>query len=190
MTFKEMKMMTKPLFLIAALVAMPVVAGAQKTVTPPAEVIKASATIQQIDSTTRRITLRNEDGSEDTMMAGPEIQRFSELKVGDKVNVTYYASTVYQVRRPGTKGPAPSESAAIVPANRALPGGTIATQTVQTVTVKSVNPATPSITVVTSDGRTVTRKVDKKSYLDGVKAGDKIDITYTESVVATIERAK
>ena len=182
-------MMTK-FILIAALVAAPASARAQKTVSPPAEVIKASATIQQIDATKRRITLKNEDGSEDTMVAPPELQRFNELKVGDKVNVTYYASTVYQVRKPGTKGPAASDSAAIVPANRALPGGTMAIQSVQTVTVKAINQATPSITVLTSDGRTVTRKVDKKSYLDGVKVGDQIDITYTESVVATVERAK
>jgi Cu/Ag efflux protein CusF len=91
MTFKETQMkmkMTKSLFLIAALVAMPAAARAQKTVSPPAEVIKATATIQQIDSTRRRITFKNDDGSEDTMVAGPEFQRFNELKVGDKVNVT------------------------------------------------------------------------------------------------------
>jgi Cu/Ag efflux protein CusF len=124
------------------------------------------------------------------MVAGPEFQRFNELKVGDKVNVTYYASTVFQVRKPGTKGPAQSDSAAIVPSNQALPGATLATQSVATVTVKAVNLTAPSITVVTSDGRTVTRKVEKKSYLEGVNVGDKIDITYTESVVATVERAK
>jgi Cu/Ag efflux protein CusF len=191
MTFKETHMkMTTSLFLIAALVAIPAAARAQKTVSPPAEVIKASATIQQIDSTRRRITFKNDDGSEDTMVAGPEFQRFNELKVGDKVNLTYYASTVYQVRKPGTKDPAQTDSAALVPANRALPGGTIAMQSVQTVTVKAINPETPSITVLTSDGRTVTRKVDQKSYLDGVKVGDKIDITYTESVLASVERGK
>jgi hypothetical protein len=178
------------LVLSAAIGAMPAIAEAQKTVAPPAEVIKASATIQQIDSTKREITLRNDDGTEDTMAAGPEIQRFNELKVGDKVNVTYYASTVYQVRRPGAKAPVPGEKAAIVPTTGALPGGTISTQRMQTVTVKSIDQAVPSITVTTSDGRSVTRKVDKKSYLDGVKVGDKIDITYTEAVVASIERAK
>jgi len=190
-TFKEITMtMTRPFVLIAAIAVMPAIAEAQKTVAKPAEVVKATATIQQIDSTKRRITFRNEDGTEDTMVAGPEFKRFNELKVGDKVNLTYYASTVYQVRRPGTKGPDTGVSAAATPAGRALPGGTISAQSVQTVTVKSIDPAVPSITVTTSDGRTVTRKVDKKEYLDGVKIGDKIDITYTESVLAMVERAK
>ena len=56
--------------------------------------------------------------------------------------------------------------------------------------MKAVDPAIPSITVATSDGRTITRKVDQKSYLDGVKPGDKIDITYTEAVLVAVERPK
>ena len=36
----------------------------------------------------------------------------------------------------------------------------------------------------------MTRKVEDKSHLQGVKAGDKIDITYTEALLASVERAK
>jgi hypothetical protein len=63
-------------------------------------------------------------------------------------------------------------------------------QTVQTVTVKSVDMTVPSITVTTADGRTVTRKVDKKSVLEGVKAGDQIDITSSEALLVSVERPK
>lgn len=66
----------------------------------------------------------------------------------------------------------------------------MARQTVQTVTVKSVDMSVPSITVTTADGRTVTRKVEKKSNLEGVKAGDKIDITYTEALLTSVDRPK
>ena len=48
----------------------------------------------------------------------------------------------------------------------------------------------PSITVVTADGRTLTRKIADKKNLDGVKPGDKIDITYTRAMVINIEPAK
>lgn len=183
--------MTKSLFIAAGLLASATMAFAQttKTVTKPGEKVTLSATIQAIDSTTRRITFRNADGSEDTVTAGPEVQRFNELKVGDKVTFTYYESTVYELRKGGASKMA-TESGALVPGGKKLPGGTLARQTVQTVTVKSVDPAVPSITVTTSDGRTVTRKVDKKSYLDGVKPGDKIDITYTEALLTSVERPK
>jgi hypothetical protein len=58
------------------------------------------------------------------------------------------------------------------------------------VTVKSIDPKTPSITVTTPDGRTVTRKVEDPKNLAAVKVGDQIDITYTQALLASIERAK
>jgi len=48
----------------------------------------------------------------------------------------------------------------------------------------------PSITVTTDDGRTVSRKVEDKKNIEGVKAGDKIDITYTQALLTSIETAK
>jgi hypothetical protein len=171
-------------------VSVAAVAAAQsKTVTKPGEKITVVATIQAIDSTARRITFRNTDGSEDTVTAGPDVQRFNELKVGDKVTFTYYESTVYQLRKKGMPKMA-TEAAAAAPGAGKLPGGTMSRQTVQTVTVKSVDMKVPSITVTTSDGHTVTRKVYKKSDLEGVKAGDQIDITSSEALLVSVERPK
>ena len=42
----------------------------------------------------------------------------------------------------------------------------------------------------TDDGRTVTRKIEQKKYLEGVKPGDKIDITMTRAIVTSVESAK
>jgi hypothetical protein len=182
--------MLKSLVCAAGVFACATIAFAQsKTVTKPGEKMTVAATIQAIDSTTRQITFRNTDGTEDVVTAGPEVQRFNELKVGDKVTFTYYESTVYQLRKSGSDKMA-TEAGAFVPGGKKLPGGTMARQTVQTVTVKAVDMSIPSITVTTSDGRTVTRKVDKKSDLEGVKAGDKIDITYTEALLTSVERPK
>ena len=57
-------------------------------------------------------------------------------------------------------------------------------------TVKALDMTVPSITVTTSDGRTVHRKVDNKSNLEGVKVGDTIDIVSTEAILASVEHAK
>ena len=48
----------------------------------------------------------------------------------------------------------------------------------------------PSITVKTVDGRTVTRKVDNPKNLEGVKVGDKIEITYTQAAVLSVDPIK
>jgi Cu/Ag efflux protein CusF len=165
---------------------------AQQPVTKKASVT-ATATIQAIDTTKRTMTLRDEQGQEDTYVVDPTITRFNELKVGDTVKMTYTESVVLQVRKPGeTKPPAEATSKATLskaPTSE-LPGATIAAEDKMTVTVKAIDPATPSVTVTTPDGRTVTRKVEDKKNLSGVKVGDQIDITYVRALVTNIERGK
>src|SRR5215467_3410619 len=96
-------------------------AAQSKTVTKAGEKITVIATIQQIDSTARQITFRNADGSEDTVTAGPDVQRFNELKVGDKVTFTYYESKVFQLRKSGMPK-ATTDTAAAAPGTGKLPG--------------------------------------------------------------------
>src|SRR5262249_56058821 len=70
------------------------------------------------------------------------------------------------------------------------PGAGIAARQTRTVTVKAVDPGVPSITVETADGRTITRKIEDKKNIEGVKVGDRIDITYTQALVIAAEPAK
>jgi len=106
--------------------------------------------------------------------------------------MTYVASIVVQIQKPGTTAAAAGTTgeAAITRGRGPTPSGTMSAQIKKTVTVKSVDPAVPSITVLTDDGRTVTRKIEDKKNLDGVKPGDKLDITYTEAVLMGIVPAK
>jgi hypothetical protein len=181
----------------AVIVALSSPAAAQTTPaqTPAAPITKlsqqkATVTITAIDAATRTLTLKNDKGEEDRFQVGPEIKRFDELKVGDKVNVTYYESLVFQVRKPGEPSSPTGTAAALSSVKNALPTGIAATQTTMTVTVKTVDPAVPSITVTTAEGHTFTRKIGDKKYLENVKPGDRIDITYTEAVVMAVERVK
>ena len=174
----------------ALVTTIPLAARAQdpKTVTK-ANKVTATATIQQIDAASRAVTLRNEKGEEDTFVMGPEVTRFNQLKVGDKVSLTYYESLVFEVRKPGMKT---NDSTDAVAAGRAKnqPGGGIVTQQTRTVTVKAIDATVPSITVVTADGRTITRKIEDRKNIEGVKPGDRIDITYSQALVIAAEPAK
>jgi hypothetical protein len=154
--------------------------------------ISATATIQAIDTTKRTITLRDETGAEDTYVASPEVKRFDELKVGDKVKMTYYESIVLHVHKPGeaagTTGA--TSGGGLTRSTGALPGATLSVQDRITVTVKAIDSAVPSITVTTSDGRTVTRKIDDKKVIEGLKVGDVVDVTYTRALITQVEPAK
>ena len=165
-------------------------AQAQQTVTK-SNSVTAMLTVQAIDKTARLVTLRNEQGEEDTYSISPEtMPRFNELKAGDKVRITYYESMVFQLLKPGAKSNSASYEAALNRAKSARPAGTLATQEKMTVTVKTLDMAVPSITVTTDNGRVITRKIEEKKNLEGVKPGDKIEITYTQALVTAVENAK
>jgi Cu/Ag efflux protein CusF len=151
--------------------------------------VTATATIQQLDVASRTVTVRNEQGEEDTFVVGPEVTRFNQLKVGDRVSLTYYESLVLQLRKPGEPSNLTAD-AAVAGRVKEQPGAGIATLQTRTVTVKAVDLAAPSITVTTQDGYTMTRKVEDRKNVEGVKAGDRIDITYSQAMVLAAEPAK
>jgi len=58
------------------------------------------------------------------------------------------------------------------------------------VTVKAIDPAIPSVTVATDDGRVVTRKIEDKKNLTNLKPGDRVDITFTRALVTNVAPGK
>ena len=172
--------------LFALVLAIPALAAGQQPITK-STTMRATATIQAIDATTRTITLRTKSGEEDSFVAGPEVTRFNELKVGQTIDFTFIESLVVQVRKPGDPKPTGTTGGAgVLTGGGARPGAAVAAQISTTVTVKAIDPAVPSVTVVTSDGRTVTRKIEDKKNLEGIKVGDQLDITYTQALLTGV----
>ena len=171
----------------AFLAVLPAVLLAQKAVVQ-GDVIEVTAAIEAIDHTGRLVTLKGPDGDMETIYAGPEVKRFDELKVGDKVTFRYYDSLVYQIRKPGDPTtPRPASGVGIVRSTGAKPGGTISEQMTASVKIKAIDAKVPSVTVQGDDGRTMSFKVNDKNNLKGVNVGDKVDITYTAAVMITVK---
>jgi ribosomal protein S17 len=161
---------------------------AQKPVTQGAA-ISETAVIVALDSAKRLITLKAEDGTTDTVVAGPDIKRFNELKVGDKVTFRYYESVVYAIQRPGATPPAPATTG-IVRGTGPKPGGTISEQLTAVVTIEAIDMAIPSVTIKTEDGDTMSFRIEDKKNLEGLKVGDKVQITYTRALAISVEAPK
>ena len=62
-------------------------AGQSKTI--EGEQVSTTVTIEAIDQSTRTLTVKSDKGLYETIQAPPGMQRFSELKVGDKITVRY-----------------------------------------------------------------------------------------------------
>jgi hypothetical protein len=161
---------------------------AQKPVTQGAAVTE-TATIVAIDSTNRLITLKDKDGITDTIVAGPEVKRFNELKVGDVVTFRYYESVVYAIQKPGDKPPAPA-TGGLVRSTGPKPGGTISEQLTAVVTIQAIDAKVPSVTFKSEDGSVMSFKIEDPKNLTGFKAGDKVQITYTRALAISVEAPK
>ena len=172
----------------AVLVSMALPAMAQ-TKTINAEMREATATVEAIEASSRTITLKKPDGTFVTIVAGPEVKRFQEVKLGDKVTARYYDNVVIRVKRPGepdvdTQGKSATSS------GLALPGGTKATQRTVTATITAIDMNAPSITFAGPNNWKYSSKVQDKSALSTVKVGDKVDILWTEALLVSVEPGK
>jgi len=173
---------------IALCAIAPGLVAAQKTVVEPREPLTTTAVIQKIDPAGRFVFLRGDAGTDLRVFVPPEFTRFGELRVADHVTITYYQSTVYQLKGPHQPRPAVAEEVGAAESASALPGATFSQQVTERVTVKAVDRQGASITVTGLSGQTVVRRVSRPADLDGVRKGDHIDITYTEAVLATVTR--
>ena len=172
--------------IVATLLATCATVAAQKPVSLGG-VVSETFTIDAIDHSARVVTLRDKNGLTEDVVCGPEIQRFDALKVGDKVTFSYHESLVTAIHRPGAAKPA--GSAAVTRTPGAKPGGTIAQQMTAVVTLEAIDAKVPSVTIKAADGRRMSMKIENAKNLEGYKAGDKVEVTYTEALAVSVAPA-
>jgi hypothetical protein len=172
---------------LAVLVTGIAVGGQVKTL--PGESVSASATIEAIEQGTRMLTIKNDDGTYETIQVPRDIRRFSELKVGDRITARYYDNVVVRLKKPGETA-VEVEDATLTRGTGKSPSGTVASQLTMTVSVVAIDPKVPSITVKGPNGWTYSRKVKDTKALAQVKVGDRLDITWTEAVLISVDPAK
>lgn len=169
------------------LAAAPLFAGNAKPKTESGSVT-VKTTIEAIDHEARTVTLKDKEGNYETLYAGPEIKRFDELKVGDKVSFKYTESVAVRIRKPGEPVTASSNGKpAIVRGATEKPSGTMTQQVTASVTVKAVDTKNHSITFMGEDGHSVSVRVDDKGLVKDVHPGDKVEVTYTTALLIAVE---
>ena len=129
-----------------------------QTKTVASEMRTETGTIEAIDAATRAVTFKKTDGTYVTTVAGPDIKRFGELKIGDTVTAKYYETLVVRVKQPG-ESDVLSRATATTGSAQALPGGTKAKQVTITATISAIDPTTPSITFTGANGWKYTSRV-------------------------------
>jgi hypothetical protein len=176
--------------IMAALILVPMTRtalGQARTVR--SEMRTETATVEAIESQSRTITLKKSDGTFVTTVAGPDIKRFDEVKVGDKVNVRYYDTVVIRLKHPG-ESEVDNNVKATTGSEQELPGGTKARQRTITATISAIDLTAATVTFTGPNGWKYTSKVQDTDALAKVNVGDKVDIVWTEAVLVSVERGE
>jgi hypothetical protein len=177
--------------LVTAATVLVMATGAQSQTPAPQTTMSATATLTAkiiaIDQENRIITLQDAQGNAQSIKVGPGVKRFDELKVGETVVFTYLESVATSIVKPGTAMPMASSSPTMTRFTGEKPGGQISQTVTTTVTIKSIDMATPAITVVTQQGKAVSLLVNDKNNLVGLKVGDVVQLTYTQTLTIQVK---
>jgi hypothetical protein len=183
------KLMILVLTALVAVVCVPAaLAGQAKSKT---ETAATTVTIVAIDQANRLVTVKGKDGYTESIYAGPDVKRFNDLKVGDKITVRYHESVVVEVRKPGDAAPVSrGGDTTVTRSTGPTPGATVSRQMTAIVTIHAMDLQVPSVTIKGEDGAVSSFKVEDKKNLEGFKVGDRVQITYTQAYAISVEPGK
>jgi hypothetical protein len=153
------------------------------------ESVTVSGTVERVERSTRTLTVRTGSNTTQTITVAPEVKLFDELRTGDRITVRLIESVIVGMH-PGAK-PSPPVDTTATAASRDPSGASEVLQQVKAaVTIERVDRTRNVIVYKTADNQHVTRAVVDPHLLDGVKAGDVLEITYTRERAVDLQRAR
>jgi len=182
------------ILVVLALAAPATAFAASTTAEHSSQSVTTTATVTYIDPATRRIVVRSASGDLVSVKAPPEVQNFSQIKVGDKVKATYTVETEIVISSPNT--PLPADTEATVAARAAkgeLPAAVVANHVIVTGAVLAIDMANHTLKIVSPQGgevHTITvKRADRQKAMAKLKVGDKITAYVTESMLLSVHPA-
>ena len=162
------------------------VPGWAQTRTLPTQTVTLSGTVETIDLQKRVVNIKTPDGKFETVDVPPAAKRFDELKVGDKVSITYNNTVSATVHPPG-QAPVDTVSKTSTAGQGERPGGTVAAERTMTATVSAIDKSASSISFTGPNGWKYSRRVVDPTGLDKLKVGDQVDITWNTDVTVAVQ---
>ena len=157
----------------------PGVAGAAETIT-------VSGKIVAIDAATREVTLEAEDAEEVVVQAGPEVQNFAELEVGDRVDLEFTRALTLELRK-GSKAPISrtDDVTGKVASPGEAPGGAVGHRVVIVAEVTALDPATQTVTLK-GPKQSLDLTIPDPAQFKHIARGDRVRATYVEAVAVAV----
>ncbi len=175
----------------AALIGLFSITGTQAQDTKGQAVVSTetvTATVVSVNQKTREVTVKLENGNLHSFIAGDDVKNLPQVKKGDIITAVYTEAIAYEVKKHGSAG-MKTTTAATSAKPGSKPAAVMAQQTTVTVRITAIDTQAPTVTFMGPKGNTETIKVRDPKNLNGVKVGDMVDITYTESLAVKVDDA-
>jgi hypothetical protein len=169
-------------------------------VAPPAGIdkpvlLEATATVTAMDMNNHLVTIQGPEGDLAVIQVTDQVKNLSQVKVGDKVNIKYYRSAAASIVKLGedTKlGAIKAIGAKATAQAGENPAGAIGVKMTRRAEVVFVDPYQKFISFRSPDRGL--RKISLKGtnlehYLNELKKGDIVEVTYTEALAISLQPA-
>lgn len=148
---------------------------------PAVERTLISGTLAALDTETRTVFLELDNGETMSFVAGPEVQNFAQLEVGDRVDIEHVRALALELRKGSAEEPWRIDDDRTI---RAVPGekpaGATGTVIRALVEVTALHPERGTITV-RGPRNIVELKIANPDRLAEIAVGDRIEATYVEA---------
>lgn len=149
---------------------------------------ETTATVTAIDPATRKVTLRRDNGSENTFTAPNEMVNFNQLRVGDRIKAIVTGKAVVFM---ASDAPPQSEGTATIvalPEKGSKPGALVADTVQVKAKVTAIDLKKREATLELPDGHSETFEVRKDVDLTKRKVGEEVVIRATQAVLIGVEK--
>lgn len=147
--------------------------------------------VLKTDPKTRTITFKNKEG-ESKFVAGPEISNFAQIKVGDRVNVTYETAVAIELiktKSTGIRSKVETSSVTNSKPNE-KPSELIANTTTIIADIVGVDRDKKLVSVKGPSGKVTTVTVKNPALLADVAVGEQVKVVYFDAMAASITAPK
>lgn len=147
--------------------------------------------VLKTDPKTRTITFKNKEG-ESKFVAGPEITNFAQIKIGDRVNVTYETAVAIELIKTKSTGIRSKVETSTVTNSKPneKPSELIANTTTIIADIVGVDRGKKLVSVKGPSGKVTTVTVKNPALLADVAVGEQVKVVYFDAMAASITAPK
>ena len=153
--------------------------------------VKIKASVENINSEKREVTLKGPQGNLVTVTASEAVKRFDEIKVGDTVRAEYLTFLRAEFREPTAEEKA-TPLVVLAEAGRApkevAPAGVVGAVVKAVVKVVAINTEEKKVAIQGPRGNFLVLPVRDEAVLNNLKVGEVVIMTYAEAVALSLSK--